>query len=96
MNTYQVKNQIRILRRPEVLNLTGWSKSTLYNRIESQQFVKSISLGQRSIGFISYEVDAVIKAMFEEQTPEEIRSLVKELVANRTANRTANKRGIKL
>jgi prophage regulatory protein len=87
MNTYQVKQQPRILRRPEVLELTGWSKSTLYNRIESQQFVKSISLGERSIGFISYEVDAVIKAMFEEQTPEQLKVLVTELIANRTANK---------
>jgi prophage regulatory protein len=87
MNTYQVIQQPRILRRPEVLELTGWSKSTLYNRIESQQFVKSISLGERSIGFISYEVDAVIKAMFEEQTPEQIKVLVTELIANRTANK---------
>jgi len=85
MNRYQVKQQPRILRRPEVLELTGWSKSTLYNRIESKQFIKSISLGERSIGFISYEVDAVIKAMFEEQTPEQIKSLVKELVASRKA-----------
>jgi prophage regulatory protein len=87
MNTYQVKPQPRILRRPEILELTGWSKSTLYNRIESQQFVKSISLGQRSIGFISYEVDAVIKAMFQEQTPEQIKELVTALIANRTANK---------
>jgi prophage regulatory protein len=83
MNTYQVKNQPRILRRPEVLEITGWSKSTLYNRIESHQFVKSISLGERSIGFISYEVDAVIKAMFEEQTPQQIKQLVSELIKQR-------------
>jgi prophage regulatory protein len=87
MNTYQVKQQPRILRRPEVLELTGWSKSTLYNRIESHQFVKSISLGQRSIGFISYEVDAVIKAMFQEQTQEQIKELVTALIANRTADK---------
>ena len=87
MNTYQVKQQPRILRRPEVLELTGWSKSTLYNRIESHQFVKSISLGQRSIGFISYEVDAVIKAMFEEKTPVQIKTLVQKLIANRTADK---------
>lgn len=83
----QLKNQPRILRRPEVLTLTGWSKSTLYNRIESQHFVKPISLGQRSIGFISYEVDSVIKAMIEEKTPEKIKSLVKDLIASRTANK---------
>jgi prophage regulatory protein len=76
--------QPRILRRPEVLELTGWSKSTLYNRINSQQFVKSISLGQRSIGFISYEVDAVLQAMIEEQNPEKIKQLVSELIKQRT------------
>jgi len=90
MNTYQVKSQPRILRRPEVLELTGWSKSTLYNRIESEHFIKPISLGLRSIGFISYEVNTVINAMFQEQTPEKIKALVKELIAIRTAS----KRGI--
>lgn len=84
MNTYQVKQQPRILRRPEILELTGWSKSTLYNRIESQQFVKPISLGQRSIGFVSTEVTAIINAMISEQTPEQIKALVQELIANRT------------
>jgi prophage regulatory protein len=80
MNT---TNQPRILRRPEVLALTGWSKSTLYNRIKSQHFIKSIALGERSIGFISYEVDSVIKAMFEEKTPEQIKQLVSKLIKQR-------------
>jgi prophage regulatory protein len=80
-----ITNQPRILRRPEVLEITGWSKSTLYNRIKSQHFIKSIPLGERSIGFISYEVDAVIKAMFEEQTPEQIKQLVSELIKQRKA-----------
>jgi len=88
MNTYQVKQQPRILRRPEVLELTGWSKSTLYNRIESQHFVKPISLGQRSIGFVSNEVTAILNAMISEQTPIQIKALVQELIANRT-----NKKG---
>jgi prophage regulatory protein len=83
MNTYQVKNQTRILRRPEVLELTGWSKSTLYNRIESQHFIKPISLGQRSIGFVSSEVNAVLSAMIQEKEPEEIKQLVQELINQR-------------
>lgn len=91
MNSFQsskyTKYQPRILRRPEVLELTGWSKSTLYNRIKSQHFIKPISLGQRSIGFVSNEVNAVIEAMIAEQSPEQIKNLVKELMANRTANK---------
>jgi prophage regulatory protein len=78
-----IKNQPRILRRPEVLNLTGWSKSTLYNRIDSQHFIKPISLGERSVGFISNEVHAVLHAMIEEQTPEKIKALVQELIQQR-------------
>ena len=78
-----ITNQPRILRRPEVLLLTGWSKSTLYNRIESQHFIKPISLGQRSIGFVSSEVNAVLQAMIEEQTPEQIKQLVSKLINQR-------------
>jgi len=86
MNTYQVKSQPRILRRPEVLELTGWSKSTLYNRIESEHFIKPISLGERSVGFVSNEVDAVLHSMIAERSPEQIKALVQELIANRTTN----------
>jgi prophage regulatory protein len=84
MNTYQVKQQPRILRRPEVLELTGWSKSTLYNRIEAQHFIKPISLGLRSIGFVSSEVNAVLNAMIQEKSPEQIKQLVQELINQRT------------
>jgi|TARA_R110001583_G_scaffold195495_1_gene374260 prophage regulatory protein len=78
-----IKNQPRILRRPEVLELTGWSKSTLYNRIEAQHFIKPISLGQRSIGFVSSEVNAVLNAMIQEKTPDQIKQLVQELINQR-------------
>lgn len=78
-----ITNQPRILRRPEVLELTGWSKSTLYNRIEAQHFVKPISLGQRSIGFVSSEVTAVLNAMISEQSPEQIKQLVSDLIKQR-------------
>jgi prophage regulatory protein len=83
----QPKYQPRILRRPEVLKLTGWSKSTLYNRIESQHFVKPISLGQRSVGFISTEVECLIDAMISEKSPEKIKVLVQNLMSNRTNNK---------
>jgi prophage regulatory protein len=84
MNTYQVKQQPRILRRTEVLELTGWSKSTLYNRIKAQHFIKPISLGLRSIGFVSSEVNAVLNAMIQEKSPEQIKQLVQELINQRT------------
>jgi len=79
----QPKHLLKILRRPEILELTGWSKSTLYNRIESQHFIKPISLGERSVGFVSSEVEACLQAMIAEQSPDQIKALVQELTAQR-------------
>jgi len=79
-NNYQPK----ILRKPEVLRLTGYSRSTLFNRINDGLFPRQISLGARAVGFVASEVCAVIQSMIEEQTPEQIKTLVTKLKANRT------------
>jgi len=79
-NNYQPK----ILRKPEVLELTGYSRSTLFNRINDGLFPKQISLGARAVGFVASEVCKVIQSMIEEQSPEQIKSLVAELKASRT------------
>ncbi|MDO7084015.1 AlpA family phage regulatory protein [Pseudocolwellia sp. AS88] len=83
MNTYQFQNQPRILRRPEVLKITGWSKSTLYNRIDSHHFITPIPLGQRSVGFVSTEVYAIVNAMIKCYSPQQIKELVQELTNQR-------------
>lgn len=81
-NQYK-KNQPRLIRKPEVLGITGLSKSTLYNKINSGLFVPPISLGLRSVAFVSTEVDAMIYAMIEEQSPEDIKALVSNLIQQR-------------
>lgn len=73
----------RLIRRPEVIQLTGLSKSSLYNKINSQLFVPPISLGARAVAFVASEVDAVIHAMIEEKPPTEIKALVSELIQQR-------------
>ena len=73
----------RLIRKPEVLALTGLSKSTLYNRINSGLFIPPISLGARAIAFVASEVDTVIHAMIEEQPPEQIKALVSNLIQQR-------------
>jgi prophage regulatory protein len=72
-----------ILRKPDVLALTGFSKSTLYNRIRDSLFPEPINLGGRAVGFISTEVDAVIQAMIQEQSPDQIKALVADLIKQR-------------
>ena len=73
----------KIIRKPAVINKTGFSRSTLYNRIKDGLFPPPISLGSRAVGFIANEVDTVIKAWCEEQTPEQIKALVQELIQQR-------------
>ena len=75
--------QPRIIRKPQVLALTGYSRSTLFNRINNGLFPKQISLGARAVGFVASEVDAVVQAMIEEQTPEQINALVRKLKDSR-------------
>jgi prophage regulatory protein len=82
-----IKNQSRILRKPDVIELTNLSKSTLYNRIKDGLMPPSISLGARAQGFIANEVHTVLDAMCQEQTPSQIKALVKELVDSRTTNK---------
>ena len=78
-----IKNQSRILRKPDVIALTNFSKSTLYNRIKDGLMPTTLSLGARSVGFIASEINAVIDAMCQEKTPEQIKILVQELIQQR-------------
>jgi len=78
-----INNQPRILRKPDVIASTNLSKSTLYNRIKDGLMPPPISLGARAVGFIASEIEAVIQAWCEEQTPEQIKALVQELIQQR-------------
>jgi len=45
-----------ILRLPEVIKVTGLSRSGIYQLIASQQFPKQIKLGARASGWIESEI----------------------------------------
>ena len=47
----------RILRLPAVLDRTGLSRSTVYQRVAEGRFPKSVSLGARAVGWVEAEVD---------------------------------------
>jgi prophage regulatory protein len=47
----------KILRLPMVLDRTGLSRSTVYQRIAKGEFPKSISLGAKAVGWIETEVE---------------------------------------
>jgi prophage regulatory protein len=74
---------IKILRKKEVLAITGLSKSSLHLRINDETMVPSISLGERAVGFIENEVQAVLASMVAGKSKDELRDLVRDLVTKR-------------
>lgn len=46
-----------IIRQKRLAEITGLSRSTIYNLISSGSFPKQISLGKRAVGWLATEVD---------------------------------------
>ena len=58
--------QNAILRLPEVIKLTGRSRSSIYAGIKDGSFVQPIKLGPRAIGFLEKEIDEWIEGRVEQ------------------------------
>jgi len=74
---------ITIHRLPTVQLSLGVSRSTIYANIKNGLFVKPISLGARSVGWLSTEVQALINARVCGKSDAEIKALVAQLEAQR-------------
>lgn len=55
-----------IIRLPEVRARTGLSRSEIYRREALGEFPKRLSLGARSVGWLSDEIQAWIEARIRE------------------------------
>jgi len=73
----------QLIRRPSVLSQTARSKSALQLDEKAGLFCPPISIGDRAVAYIKHEVEAIIQARIEEQTPEQIKQLVSELIKQR-------------
>ncbi|MEK2610865.1 AlpA family transcriptional regulator [Pseudomonas shirazensis] len=58
---------MRIIRLKEVIDSTGLARSTIYKYIGEGTFPKTVSLGERCIGFVESEVQDWILARIEER-----------------------------
>lgn len=83
LNSTLDSDKLKLIKKPQVLALTCMSKSTLHLKLLDGLIAPSISIGDRAVAFIEYEVLAVIAAQIQGQSKDEIRLLVKELVAQR-------------
>ena len=73
-----------IIRLPAVKAKTGHSShASIYNSIKDGLFTKPVKIGQRSVGWPSYEVDAINAARIAGKSDAEICELVKLLHAKR-------------
>ena len=72
-----------ILRLPAVKTDSGYSRSTIYLRIEQGLWTKPIKLGARSVGWPANEVAALNAARIAGKSNEEIHALVTELESSR-------------
>ena len=72
-----------IYRLPDVKTSMGLSRSTLYSRIKNGLFVKPILLGERSVGWLNSEVQALLNARVMGQSDAEIKALVADLESQR-------------
>jgi prophage regulatory protein len=55
----------KILRLPIVLDRTGLSRSTVYQRVTEGKFPSPVSLGARAVGWIEAEVEEWIARQIE-------------------------------
>lgn len=58
---------MRIIRLKEVTHLTGLARSTIYKYLAEGRFPMSVSLGDRSIGFVESEIQEWILARIKER-----------------------------
>ena len=79
----KIQNSIQLIRRPSVLSQTARSKSALQLDEKAGLFCPPISIGDRAVAYIKHEVEAIIQARIEEQTPEQIKLLVSKLIKQR-------------
>lgn len=58
---------MRIIRLKDVMSSTGLARSTIYKYIDEGTFPKSVSLGDRCVGWVEVEVQDWILARIEER-----------------------------
>jgi prophage regulatory protein len=57
----------KILRLPIVMDRSGLSRSTVYQRVTEGKFPRPVSLGARAVGWIEAEVEEWIAFQIETQ-----------------------------
>lgn len=85
----QQSDTFRILRRKQVEVETGYSRSTIYQRMSQGLWPKAVSLGPRAVGWPAREIAAVNEARIAGADDSIIRELVRRLEGARRSSLSA-------
>jgi prophage regulatory protein len=73
-----------IKRMSDVLKAFGYrSRTTVYKNVNAGVFTRPIAIGQRAVGWLDTEVEAITLALVAGQSQDEVRQLVVRLHALR-------------
>jgi prophage regulatory protein len=72
-----------LLRLPEVMRLSGYSRSMLYSLISQGLYPKPLKIGERAVAWPSQEVERMVESIISQQPLVERRELVRKLEVNR-------------
>jgi len=72
-----------LLRLPEVMRLSGYSRSMLYSLISQGLYPKPLKIGERAVAWPSQEVERMVESIIFQQSLVERRELVRKLEVNR-------------
>lgn len=76
----------RILRLPEIMEITGYRRSTIYLYISQGIFPRPVKIGRRAVGWPISEVLSVMQARIEGKGDTEVINLVKKMGVARHAS----------
>ena len=74
---------VTIIRLTDVMTRTGLPKSSVYEKIKNKEITSPIAIGSRRVGWPSYEIDAINKALIAGAELKEIKTLVAKLTEER-------------
>ncbi len=74
-----------LLRLPAVMNATGLSRSTLYQRIKQKLLTPPVKIGERCAAWPSHEIEAINAARIAGKPDDDIRALVAQLQIERSS-----------
>lgn len=71
MNTYSCNSlplpECRLLRIPDVIDMTGMPRSTIYLKMKNKEFPQQVNIGARSVAWVESEILDWIKSNLEKR-----------------------------